>query len=282
MSLFKRYLLGFSSVFLVLFASACNKPAQVAPPVVDCKTMGVIPPHCCDNAAAAGCPGGGAGSNAALNNLKGVVGTMGMLDKGNDTQQKIIGDLNGVKRNGENLNLAVAKLNAAAPNDPASADREANRPAEVFMGGGGGAKSGAAGGAGSAKGGSIGGALALKTSGSDGSGNTSAATAGMDTNQSGAYASGGGAGRAGKGSGSSWAFGGDLGGGAGSGKPSDVQFKGAGDEVSPLGSEDPEDYFARLSMADSLFKIVERRYVSKQEAWVRADHASTVSRSKQH
>ena len=34
-----------------------------------------------------------------------------------------------------------------------------------------------------------------------------------------------------------------------------------------MGTDDPDDYFTRLGLADSLFKIVERRYRQKSTAW---------------
>lgn len=185
--------------------------------------------------------------------------------------------------NGELKNAAIAKITAPAPSGPvaAAADTDKDRGALSGMGAVGGAAG--AGASGSGKGASSGGMQALLRNGAqDSSANTSAATAKMDDSRSGVYASNGGGGRGAKGSGSSWSFGSELGGGASDGKTSQVNFKGAGDEVSPLGSEDPEDYFARLSMQDSLFKIVERRYVSKQESWTKADQSLAVSRAKQH
>ncbi len=45
---------------------------------------------------------------------------------------------------------------------------------------------------------------------------------------------------------------------------------GAKDEagIKAMGSGDPEDYFTRLGIDDNLFKIVERRYFTKQATWV--------------
>jgi hypothetical protein len=47
-----------------------------------------------------------------------------------------------------------------------------------------------------------------------------------------------------------------------------------------MGSEDPMDYFARLSLGDSLFKIVERRYQAKQVSWKQGDESIAISKSR--
>lgn len=94
-------------------------------------------------------------------------------------------------------------------------------------------------------------------------------------------AGGGGAGGSGSGSGFSDLFGQSGAGGAGGGDPSrQDRFSAGMDDVNPVGSEDPGDYFTRLGMSDSLFKIVERRYRNKAVVWSRnaADLISSKSR----
>jgi hypothetical protein len=44
-----------------------------------------------------------------------------------------------------------------------------------------------------------------------------------------------------------------------------------GDGVSAMGSPDPDDYFARINIDESLFKKVERRYTDQAENWALAD-----------
>ncbi len=219
-----------------------------------------------------------------MNQVAGTAAVMSQLSQTKDNIQKLEGGASGVKKNGSDIqNAALAKIVAPAPGTLTPVDRSAPSPLDLQNTLPGGSASGAATTRGAAAGKSSAGSglQALSPAGQNGAGSGSAATAGMDDARSGAYASGGGGGRGGKGS--SWSFGGELGGGgAADGKTGQANFKGAGDEINPVGSEDPEDYFARLSMEDSLFKIIERRYVRKQESWVRADQSLAVSRAKQH
>jgi hypothetical protein len=65
----------------------------------------------------------------------------------------------------------------------------------------------------------------------------------------------------------------------GGGSRSDAFGAKAGD-VSPLGSEDPSDYFTRLGMGDNIFKIVERRYRNQAVTWARNAVDSVTSKSR--
>ncbi|MBU6376327.1 MAG: hypothetical protein KGQ59_10055 [Bdellovibrionales bacterium] len=79
---------------------------------------------------------------------------------------------------------------------------------------------------------------------------------------------GGGGGDSGGGRSIADLFGGSGDGLGGSGQNSE-EFGATADSVSPLGSEDPGDYFTRLGMDDDLFKIVERRYRNKAVVWAK-------------
>jgi hypothetical protein len=118
-----------------------------------------------------------------------------------------------------------------------------------------------------------GGAMELsvkKTGPSEFTGTKSAATGLQD---GGAYSGGGGAGARGGG----WSTGGEV---AITGARATHGEFGNGAGVNPMGSEDPMDYFARLSLGDSLFKIVERRYQAKQVSWKQGDESIAISKSR--
>lgn len=77
--------------------------------------------------------------------------------------------------------------------------------------------------------------------------------------------------------GGSWSLGDDIGSegeGGAAGAPGSLELggrgglRGANGEL--LSLEDPEDYFARLSLGDSLFKVVERRYRTKEASLSKA------------
>jgi hypothetical protein len=95
--------------------------------------------------------------------------------------------------------------------------------------------------------------------------------------------SGAGAGGAGSASGRQGpVFGSSL---AGSGDPgaegsgSDtVDFGGARSEVDAMAGEDPEDYFTRIGLGDSLFKRVEARYRDKSVRWAGQDYGPKAGR----
>jgi len=69
-------------------------------------------------------------------------------------------------------------------------------------------------------------------------------------------------------------------GGDGKGKVSDLNFgAGSGGDLTSSLSEDPEDYFTRIGLEDSIFKIVERRYRQKASDWGRpAVHKPSVKK----
>jgi hypothetical protein len=109
----------------------------------------------------------------------------------------------------------------------------------------------------------------------------SAATAG--TGNVGVY-SGGGGGAAGAGRGG-FGSGFDSGGGgiAGGGGAGSIDFSGStgaeGERVDALGSSDPEDYFTRIALDNSLFKIVRARYQSTSLRWKNEDSAKASDRA---
>lgn len=92
----------------------------------------------------------------------------------------------------------------------------------------------------------------------------------------GAYsAGGGGAGMGGGGTGNTgFGFATSGYGGAGAGGANANGSLSFGDDsaqggMDVMGSEDPEDYFARTNLDESLFKIVEKRYRSKSTDWIK-------------
>lgn len=95
----------------------------------------------------------------------------------------------------------------------------------------------------------------------------------------GTYSGGGGGARGGGGSSFGSLFGGGNEGGV-SGKAQDgfnLGRKPAGGD-STTGSADPENYFSMLKPSDSLFKIVERRYMDKAKNWALTDaHDASAS-----
>lgn len=84
-------------------------------------------------------------------------------------------------------------------------------------------------------------------------------------------------------------FGGDGNGAAGGAGNTTTEFRrdpsslagqadGKRNGMDPMGSQDPANYFTLLNTGDNLFKIVERRYVSKSKQWAISD-AQDVRRS---
>jgi hypothetical protein len=130
-----------------------------------------------------------------------------------------------------------------------------------------GGKSGGGGGAGGS--GSGGG---LKTAASSDLSNTqqSAATDGSGSSYRGGE-SGAGSGSASGGAGSAYGSGSGLSGDGSESGTSTALFGKDGDAgaraLDPSGSTDPEDYFTRLGLGDSLFKTVEKRYRQKASQW---------------
>jgi hypothetical protein len=115
----------------------------------------------------------------------------------------------------------------------------------------------------------------LLNAGNDGQ--QSAATAGESA---GVY-KGGGAGSA-AGQGRSGFGGGSSGSAVGGEGSASVEFSGVsaeGARVDPLGSSDPEDYFTRIGIDNSLFKIVRARYQSTSLRWKNEDSARASDRA---
>ena len=79
------------------------------------------------------------------------------------------------------------------------------------------------------------------------------------------YSSGGKGGSGSKGSGGNNARGLSL--GAGGGNSANFGAGGNGEEVTMLG-QDPDDYFTRINLEDSIFKLVRKRYQTKEKIFL--------------
>lgn len=53
---------------------------------------------------------------------------------------------------------------------------------------------------------------------------------------------------------------------------------GGADDANAMLGEDPDDYFARINLGDNLFKIVEKRYRTKQTGWVLSKPAAVLKK----
>jgi len=51
----------------------------------------------------------------------------------------------------------------------------------------------------------------------------------------------------------------------------DMDFGAKAGDVNPMASDDPDDYFGRIQAWESIFKIVERRYKTKEQSWALTD-----------